>query len=419
MARTEHPLRRQVVNEMHLRRWPQLAAPMRLVQMLRLTSPAARQAEADCLAALEPGTLDPSDNPRQATGMLEGTIPFVLERHNEASVITLFLPPEDHQGDAANRALAWADALPGEVIRATRVLIVENEDDAEALLPSLAMVQTDLVSCRVGSGGSARIWSDFRIGTDGMGCLLIAAGGMTCGDLTRLVQRLQELGNYRNLALLGLPVAQAHWEELNRAESSLAELAGLVTNPETSDEALLEKVSALSLDLMRVATGSRFRMSATAAYARIAEERLAEIAPQPIKGYPSLVDFTERRLLPAVRTCAAHVQRQAELALSADRFTALLRTRVETRIEAQNAHLLHSLDRSAATQLRLQQLVEGFSVVAISYYAVALVGYVLKGLEHYRPGLPVPEIMMALVPATCIIMWLGIHRLKKRVLGAH
>ena len=40
------------------------------------------------------------------------------------------------------------------------------------------------------------------------------------------------------------------------------------------------------------------------------------------------------------------------------------------------------MDRRAHLQLRLQETVEGLSVIAIGYYGVGLVGYVLKGLEH-------------------------------------
>jgi uncharacterized membrane-anchored protein len=38
------------------------------------------------------------------------------------------------------------------------------------------------------------------------------------------------------------------------------------------------------------------------------------------------------------------------------------------------------MDRRASIQLRLQETVEGLSVVAISYYAVGLLGYAAKPL---------------------------------------
>ena len=47
-------------------------------------------------------------------------------------------------------------------------------------------------------------------------------------------------------------------------------------------------------------------MSATSAYAQIVSERLEGLNPQRVPGYQSLIDFTERRLLPAVRTCKTY-----------------------------------------------------------------------------------------------------------------
>jgi uncharacterized membrane-anchored protein len=432
MTMAEHPLRRQLVEEMHLRRWPELTAPMLVLQVLWVINIDGRPAEAAALAAMPPGSeLDAVDNPRHTTGTLDHGISFVMERHSEASAITLFGPmPADPaalpaQDAAFGPALSWVGTFPGEVIRATRILILDNEQAAQAVLGRLHMATPDLVSCHVGpvplsdTTGGLRLWSNFRIGPANMGCLVLAAGGLTGGDLARVVQRLQELGNYRNLALLGLPVAQQHWNDLNRIEQALARLSVDVARPENTDNDLLDKVSTLSLELMAIGTSSSFRMSATAAYARLVEERLADLAPRPVPAYPSLADFTQRRLLPAVRTCTAHVRREAELSLRADRFAALLRTRIETRIENQNVRLLRSMERSAATQLRLQQLVEGFSVVALSYYGLALASYVVKGIKVYWPGLSMPLVYAALVPVMLGGMWLAIHHLKRRVLAEH
>lgn len=184
-----------------------------------------------------------------------------------------------------------------------------------------------------------------------------------------------------------------------------------------SDDRLLEGVSGLSLDLMSMWSEASFRMNATAAYARLVEERLTELAPHPIRGYPSLADFTQRRLLPAVRTCAAHVQRQQELSMQAHRFASLLRTRIETRIEIQNSQVLESLDRSASGQLRLQQLVEGFSVIALSYYAIGLLDHLIEGLAPRGMQSRASTLLAVLVPLVVVGMWRTIHHFKRRALG--
>ena len=419
----EHPERRQIVEEMHLRRWPAICAPCLIFQILLIVDDDDRAQEKALLATPPAGAeFFAQDNPKHREGRLGGGIGFVWEQHSEATAVTLFVPnprpeamvrPEDITGLPA--AMAWAQALPGQVIRATQILVAADEEAACLLLPAMAFSTTDLVSCHIGAGQGARIWSDFRIAKGGFGRLLVAANGMAGGDLARLVQRMQELGNYRNLAVLGLPVAQAYWDQLRRIEGKLNSLAQSVASAQSDDEVLLEHVTTFSLELMSISTATNYRLGATAAYAQLVEERLSEIAPRPIAGFQSLKDFTQRRLMPAVRTCASHVRREQELSVRADRFSSLLRTRVETKIERQNAQLLASMQQSASLQLRLQQLAEGFSVVAVSYYLIALLSYVLKGFEKSFPEFDEPRLVAMLVPAAVLGMWLVIHRLKRRV----
>jgi uncharacterized membrane-anchored protein len=84
-------------------------------------------------------------------------------------------------------------------------------------------------------------------------------------------------------------------------------------------------------------------------------------------------------------------------------------------LEGQNAELLISMDRRAALQLRLQETVEGLSVVAISYYALALVGYGVKGLKGIGLTMdPETAVGIAVVPVT-LLVWLALRRMKKRM----
>lgn len=419
----EHPLRRQVVGEMHLRRWPPLAAPMTIIQMVRLVREDERAEERTALQSILGGDAEQaSAGGRHVAGDLPGAIHVIWERHSEASSLTLFIggrgaalfldPTADEH---VAQALVWAQGLPGEVIRATRICVVDDEAAAQAdILPRIGFLDSDLVSCRI--GGGVRLWSDFRIRPDGHGCLLLAANGLSGGDLSRLVQRLQELGNYRNLALLGLPLAQSCWPRLNAVERALQVLGEDVLRTDMRDDALLQRTSGLSLELMSIATATNYRMSATAAYAQLVDERLHDLAVEPIAGVQSLLDFTQRRFQPAVRTCASLAQREDQLSLRCAQFTSLLRARIETRIENQNAQLLASMEQSATRQLRLQQLVEGLSVVAVSYYCVGLITYMLKGAEALRPDLPEALIAGLLVPPVALAIWYFLHRMKKKLL---
>ena len=77
--------------------------------------------------------------------------------------------------------------------------------------------------------------------------------------------------------------------------------------------------------------------------------------------------------------------------------------------EAQNQQLLASMDKRADLQLRLQRTVEGLSVVAISYYAVNLLSYLLS------PVAPVGKTTLtgALVLPVVLLVWLAVRKIRQ------
>ena len=109
--------------------------------------------------------------------------------------------------------------------------------------------------------------------------------------------------------------------------------------------------------------------------------------------------------VPNARTLATRVARASNL----------LRTRVDVSMEGQSRDLLQSMNRRAYLQLRMQETVEGLSVVVLSYYLLGMVGYGLKGLKS--AGLPVNvEIGTGLaIPLVIGAVYLGVRRLKRLV----
>jgi len=92
----------------------------------------------------------------------------------------------------------------------------------------------------------------------------------------------------------------------------------------------------------------------------------------------------------------------------------LLRTRVDVDRSAQNQALLESMDRRSDMALRLQKTVEGLSVVAISYYAVNLVVYLIGPLAE---PLGISETLLtalAVVP-TVLTVWMIVRSIRKSV----
>jgi uncharacterized membrane-anchored protein len=97
---------------------------------------------------------------------------------------------------------------------------------------------------------------------------------------------------------------------------------------------------------------------------------------------------------------------------------AILRTRVDMSMEAQNTQVLQNLDARSAIQLRLQQMAEGLSVIVISYYLTGLASYVFKALTH--EGILASEILPTalFIPVAVFSAFLvtrkGAHLIRKK-----
>ncbi|MCE1174957.1 MAG: DUF3422 domain-containing protein, partial [Propionibacteriales bacterium] len=180
------------------------------------------------------------------------------------------------------------------------------------------------------------------------------------------------------------------------------------------DTAFLIRLTQLASDLEADVAASSYRFAATRAYDDIVALRLRAVGEENVGNYSTITSFLTRRSGPAMRTCRAIEQRQAELSKKLARSANLLRTRVDVEIEQQNSELLASMNKRSSMQLRMQQTVEGLSVAAISYYVVSLLGYVFKAMSD--AGWPVePTIAMGIsVPFVAFVIWLVVRRIRRR-----
>jgi uncharacterized membrane-anchored protein len=244
--------------------------------------------------------------------------------------------------------------------------------------------------------------------------VLLLSHSMKGIDPAQTARWVQELGNYRKLALLGLPVAQRGMAELDGLERRLGTATQSIAKGEAPAADLLSEISNLSAELAALTASTRYRMYATAAYGELAQDRLRSLKVSPIAGYPTLEDFTERRLLPALRTCASFHRRLDDLAERAESATALLRTKVDTALAAQNRDLLESMNRRATAQLRLQETVEGLSIVAVSYYAFGLFKAWVEPLHERMDSRHFQWLSMIAVPVIIAAVWFTLRAARRR-----
>ena len=125
----------------------------------------------------------------------------------------------------------------------------------------------------------------------------------------------------------------------------------------------------------------------------------------------------QRRLAPAMATCRSTSRRIAHLAARVARASALLRTRVDIAREQQNQNVLAAMNRRGRLQLRLQQAVEGLSVVVITYYGVSLVAMLAKAAKADGLGWN-PELVMGVaVPLVAAAVFGGVQRVRLAARG--
>jgi uncharacterized membrane-anchored protein len=435
----DHPLRHAVTQELHVRTFEAVRAPAAVAHLAYVCGERGSGVNVAHLLRLLShfGVATPDAAEVGQYYFVDlGELRLRWERHTEFVTysFTRSLSPDraaDHPFAKAPLAALpprWLAALPGQVVTAVH-LVLESADMPERTASDLMTLfgGHPIIGARV-AGGAGLAWSDLRIHADGFGRILLRDCGLTDTQAGRLVKRVLDVNTYRAMALLGLPAARSAAGILSDAERRLADLAGRMgrgagrgraeaggAGDTLSERAMLAELTDVAAEIESVAASTASRFDATAAYHEVVRQRLEQLRQERIQGLPTFTEFLEARLLPAVNTCMATGRRQHTLAERAARMTALLRARVEVRLQEQNRSLLDSMDRRARLQLRLQETVEGLSVVAISYYGLGLVGYLLKGLAEV--GLPVDPVLGAMLALPLVVgaAWIGLKRTKRRL----
>lgn len=411
-----HPLRGTLTEEMHARRLGQVQAPCEVTQLLAVYADGEQHAVRMHALKIAGKSVETRSDLSHLTSSIAG-FEFTWECHAEFATYTFIRSVDHTEEQTAFTPLPpdWLADLPALILRGTQLRLLSVADpEPSTLLEDFH--PGDLVICDV-FDKAATIWADFRLHEAGFGQLLIKDRHLAGGDATRLVQSLQELGNYRKMALLGLPLARELNGRLKQLEEDFGNLINAIALPDRqSDAELFRAMSCLTAELNRLEAEASFRMSATMAYSQIVHDRLDSLRESRIAGHQTLSEFTERRFVPAIRTCQSFMNRVQQVSRRADSAGGLMRTSIEVVLRSQTRDLLASMDHRANLQLRLQQAVEGLSVAAITYYVAALVHYELEALHQIVSSID-PTIALAVaIPLLMLILW-RVVRSKKHPIG--
>lgn len=337
------------------------------------------------------------------------------EQHGEFSTYTFYVQGEETK-PFAEPALKkvpvdWLSTMTGKILIASHATILSASETQPSLHEISPYFANNLIVGSTVTGGAACVFTDFRIHVDGFSRFLITNKDLRVEQGARLMHRLFEMEVYRVLALLAFPVARTLSPELKKADHQLYTITNAMTQSSGNDAKLLDELTTLAAEIENHVSSHHLRFAAADAYYNLVEQRLIDLREVRIQGIQTIGEFMKRRLEPAVNTCRSTEKRLNSLSKRVGNTSQLLRTRVDIIIEKQNQGLLSSMALRAKMQLRMQQMVEGISVVAITYYAASLIRAMAETLHALN--YPVnPEIVEgAAVPFILIGIGLGFKRI--------
>ncbi|MDO9010795.1 MAG: DUF3422 domain-containing protein [Gallionella sp.] len=422
----DYPQRHELNNEVHARPYAILHAPERVSYLAVLVNEQDREREWEHFSRLFTHygqTLSQQEHNHLNLNL--GDLRIKIERHQEFTSYQFICHGEyDNLYNAPlNNDLPsdWLATIPGQTLVATHIAIIRSSVSDAGTEPSLMEAapyfdNATLVGSKVGRNAN-RVYTDFRIHTDGYTRMLFIDKNALPTQTGRLILRLLEIETYRMLALLALPSARNLIIALAKADKKLTLITDAIARgSDKTDEQLLEELTQFAATVEHMVSANYHRFAASRSYFGLVANRLTELREAPIEGIPTLGGFLNRRLDPARQTCDSAARWLELLPNRVSHASELLRSRVDVKREAQNQSLLVAMNQRAELQLHLQQTVEGLSVAAITYYAVSLIGYLVKASDYIGPWRVDADIIRAAaIPLVAGLVYIGIRRIKHTV----
>jgi uncharacterized membrane-anchored protein len=307
---------------------------------------------------------------------------------------------------------SWCTSILGLLIAATHI-------DIQSSKPSHSQLQQIFVGHAISANfiaeNNAVVWTSFKPASDNFDRILVVNHELNGSQTGRSLRCLLEISSYRMMALLSFPLAKRLLPIIATMEKKLANITidlKHIKESNKSQKILLNKLSELSAQLESLIADNQYRFDASNAYLDLVINRLDELKEQEISGVTTLSDFLSRRLTPAIRTGSSVKKRMLNLSNRIEKPSDLLRTKISLGLEEQNQDLLKALNRRSHIQLRLHQLVESVSMIAISYYVIQMISYVLVLPTKWLDIVSKDQVIALSVPIVITSVWYTLHKLK-------
>ncbi len=417
---TEYAERQVLHTELNADIYELITIPLQLSHLVLLSDRQQAHRERDLIIDLceRYNVKIPNNGFNQVSADL-GDLRMRWERHTEYATYTFY-----HAGlfdvPFATPAIThvpqdWLARLPGAVLVATHIALDDRRRPSRSLSELGTLFSSNTVIGSKVSAGSASVWSDNQIHPDGFTRILIHDDNLRSRQVGRLVQRLLEIEGNRILAILPLGITRDIIPLLEQHEVQLANLIAPnnILHGIEDEQKLLVKLTKLASEIEKISAQSSHRFTASQTYHTIMQQRIAELREERIEGLQMLYEYRKQRVTSAMGTFELVRSKLEALSLRVERATSMLRTRVDISMESQIRDLLKSMDNRAHLQLRLQQTVEGLSVVVLSYYLLGIVGYGLKALKATGIAVNVELATGLAIPVIVALVFFGIHKFRK------
>lgn len=409
----EHPDRRAIMAEVHARPVEILDGVARVRRLVFIipSRPGAMEASFDRFAAYcaTAGHPPPAPGTRQH-GFVTAERQVTWEFHTEFVTITwraALTDKENWPDDIGMAALGEAELLGG-----SRIDVIADTTMPQRLVPGFQLNSLCVVDVE---DAAAQVATDFVPDADGYTRFEFAAGGLTPLRRSIIVRRLLEIDTYRATALLGLPVARQASPELRAIEAQLTTVVEALPGATSTEavQAALIALHTLSVQSGQLSERLDYRFAASHAYGEILRARLDGLHEGATTQGSSLSRYIANRVEPALATCTAIEKRIKVLADKVERAIGLLDVRIGLDLQVQNKSVLDTIARTAQSQFQLQATVEGLSVIAISYYLLGVISYILAGPLEYVHFDKALSLSIA-APFAVLFVWMAVRSVRRR-----
>lgn len=419
MLPEKHLLFDTLVSEFHSRRFPRIQEAVTLSQVTISHSKSTKAEQIAHLQAL--AKIYNVSQPNLDTACYYqdlGELDVRWEYHTEFSTYTVIRLNKNeapfHCSAWSVLPNAWCTNIPGLLIAATHIDIQNSK-------PSFSHLQQvfagHAMAASLIADSNAQVWTSFKPASDSFDRILVVNQDLNGSQTGRSLRCLLEISSYRMMALLSFPLSKKLLPIIAAMEKKLANITidlNQVKQNNKSQKQLLNKLSELSAQLENLIADNQYRFDASNAYLDLVSNRLDELKEQEISGVTTLSDFLSRRLTPAIRTGSSIKKRMLNLSNRIEKSSDLLRTKISLGLEEQNQDLLKALNRRSHIQLRLHQLVESVSMIAISYYVIQMISYMLVLPTKWLEVISKDQVIAMSVPIVITSVWYSLHKLKKK-----